>query len=516
MKAAMMRVLTIVRNFIYLTLFYIASAFGLYFFSSLVLSISSPDINIGRISTEFTSNALVGVVFPYSSAASGYFTAVLSDEKAPSIGAVIENPFLYVCIILLVSFGTDGALWAAIWLAVSIGVQIATHLERPAPRKVVKLLESRYFRSSPAAKIPIKPVESKSLRILARVGILLVLLASIAPGGLLVLVITISTLVAGGIAPTRESRELFGLEPTLVASLVAYLIWVLPVAFSTWVVVPPLLYSYRVMARLGKAANPQFADDGKRAMYLRRFDRDRQKQPYVPHDFAGQMLSVIPGLRSIVTFAYQIRLEDSIVHALGESARLIALGDPHERLPMLGAHRVYVGAEDWKDTVRQLTSAADIVILIVDFSTAVEWEIEMVISSDALPRTVLVLPQPKRAKDWYNHWTSLSQKGLRLPEVNDTTAVVVFTSEGEPVRIDAIGHWRYWADATGASLVEGLSASGKSDAVQVNFGPWVRGSTIFRYATIIVGVGLILGYLIPMIGLDVMQYFDVFGLLLNH
>jgi hypothetical protein len=512
--SAKMRIPVIFRNFACLALFYIISGVILYAISSLYLSLSSSiigyQINIGRISTEFTSNLLTGAVIPYSSVASGYFTAILSGEKKLSVGAVLENPYLYACIILVSLFGTDVALYV-ILLPISVLVQITTNLERPVPIDVVRSLDSRYSRPDPSAKIATKPEQAKSFKILARLGLWLIVGVSIAPLTAIFTVFMISTLIAGVIQPNRENIELYGLGTTLTRSFLSQLIMILPVALCGWVVVPPLLYAYRLVARIGKAVDPQPPDDGTRALYLRRFDRDRQKLAYAPRSFGGQMLSSIPGLRSMVTYAYKIRLEDSIINALAGSARLIAIGDPHEGLPMLGAYRIYVGAEDWKDNVRQLTRAADIVILIIDFSTAVEWEIEMVMSSSALPRTALVLPEPKRGKDWYQHWTALRQKGFRLPEVNDKTAVVVFTREGEPVRIDAIGHWRYWADATSASLVEGLSNPWQSNTVELDFGPWVRGSTIMRLATVILSVAFIVGYLIPMIGVDVMQYFDVIG-----
>jgi hypothetical protein len=204
-------------------------------------------------------------------------------------------------------------------------------------------------------------------------------------------------------------------------------------------------------------------------------------------------------------------LEDSIIGTLAGSVQLITVGDPKEVLPSLGATRVYIRDEDWRGEVRDLTKAADIIFLVVDFSDAIDWEIELLVSMEVRSRAVLIMPEPKRGKDWFDHWSTLRQKGLPLPAVTDKTAAVLFTSAGTPVCVDAIGHWKYWQDAVSGSLVRGLSYGGSGDeTLEVNFGPRFRGSSIMKTATVAVIAPFFL-QVIGVIGIDVFEHFRVLG-----
>jgi hypothetical protein len=502
-----MRFKSIAGNILILGMFYFFVSVALYGLSKFFLR--NMPLNTDMLSTEFLSNVLMGTVIPYSSLVSGFFVASISEDRKPTIGQIMENPFIYFSIWFIYLAGPSIVVYIFILLVASLLVQILTNFERPRPLSSVAngSVDARYVRSDFAATLAIHQSKPNPLKPLVRLGLWLVVLLSAAPVGILALVITISAIIAGLIYPTRESVEIFGHGPTFIAGILSYITFFLPIMVSSWLLLPPVIYAYRLVARVGKAVDPDLRNDTRKAIYLRRFERDRLRRSYTPQTLWFHVLNSIPGLQPFVVYANRLRLEDSIVRALADAAQLIAVGDPTEALPLLGASRIYVRSEDWRTTVVELTRAADIVILVADFSAAIDWEMEVATSGDDRTRAVLVLPEPKRGREWYQHWAALQQKGFCLPNVTDKTAVVVFDSAGNPLRVDVSGHWNYWQDAVSASLVQGLSEAGQSRVIEVEFGPRIRGSSIVKLATVGVTIGLLLGYILPMVGFDLMQFF---------
>ncbi|MBY5904171.1 hypothetical protein HFO88_28105 [Rhizobium leguminosarum] len=343
-----------------------------------------------------------------------------------------------------------------------------------------------------------------SLKFAVRFGLFVIVAICAAPISVLVLIITASTMIYGLILPSREFIDFWGIA-------ISWSMLVLPPLIASWALLPPVLYAFRLATRAVRATDPRISDVGKTAIYLRRFDRDTHRSAYLPSNFWVQVLRTFPGLQSIIAYTTRLRLEDSIVDALAGSVQLITVGNPKELLPSLGATRVYIRDENWKDKVHELIRAADIVILVVDFSDAIDWEIELLVSIEVRSRAVLILPQPKSGRVRYNHWAALQKKGLFLPPVNDKTAVVIFTDGGAPVCKDAIGHWKYWQDAVSASLVQGLSYAGVGKkTIELNFGPRFRGSSIMKAATAVVILSFFL-QIIAMFGVDVLEYLHVLG-----
>ncbi len=74
---------------------------------------------------------------------------------------------------------------------------------------------------------------------------------------------------------------------------------------------------------------------------------------------------------------------------------VVAIGRPGEATPPFGAWRTYVDntdAERWKIEVAELTSRASAVILVVDDTVGVSWEIEHLASGGHIPKTIFLAP----------------------------------------------------------------------------------------------------------------------------
>jgi len=107
----------------------------------------------------------------------------------------------------------------------------------------------------------------------------------------------------------------------------------------------------------------------------------------------------------------QPSFEESLMFALSFIGPVVAVGKPGEKLPPLGAARLYFDAEDWQAHVERLIQQARAVVLVLFSPGSLEvhgqgeglkWEIEQAISQTNLekilvvsPATISLLPQGK-------------------------------------------------------------------------------------------------------------------------
>ena len=77
----------------------------------------------------------------------------------------------------------------------------------------------------------------------------------------------------------------------------------------------------------------------------------------------------------------------------------VAVGDPTEELPLLGAARVYAADEEWQMTVDELTARAGVVLLQTGESEGLAWEVDHVVGLGAPERVILALPLAGKRKE---------------------------------------------------------------------------------------------------------------------
>jgi hypothetical protein len=111
--------------------------------------------------------------------------------------------------------------------------------------------------------------------------------------------------------------------------------------------------------------------------------------------------------------------EEQLVQALDEIGRVVAIGKPGERLPRLGAQRIYVDDEHWQQQIRSwFTRAALVVIQVPSKATAgVTWEIDHGLSVVALDRLVFLVSRNAESFDWLNQ--KLRDHGLTVKRVTN-------------------------------------------------------------------------------------------------
>jgi hypothetical protein len=134
--------------------------------------------------------------------------------------------------------------------------------------------------------------------------------------------------------------------------------------------------------RVGGAERAVAADARAPIVYLRPFGADSAQ-------IANRMSSRVRiSPRASVEKTYEERL----ARALRKIGPFIAVGDPAERLPLLGAARLYAADEDWQATVGELIGRAGVVLLHAGQGGGFTWEVGHVIEHGVPERTILSLP----------------------------------------------------------------------------------------------------------------------------
>ena len=158
-----------------------------------------------------------------------------------------------------------------------------------------------------------------------------------------------------------------------------------------------MLFAYlRVRRRRlrSQGAEDVLADDRRPpVVWLRPFELDGDKlRMYLRWSWrsGGAYLSPERGLN------YGMRsptYEEHLIRGLADVAPVVALGDPLETLPRLGAARLYADDASWQPTVAGLLEHDGTIILHIGDSPRLLWEARQVVALDQPERLILSLPR---------------------------------------------------------------------------------------------------------------------------
>ncbi|MFD5826362.1 hypothetical protein [Lentzea sp. NPDC060358] len=163
-------------------------------------------------------------------------------------------------------------------------------------------------------------------------------------------------------------------------------------------------------------------------LYLRGFDDDRGAA--VVDDLLGALPS---GLLTIHS------REEQLVSALGAFGPVVAVGQPGERLPHLGAARFYLPGDDWQDGVLALMGMSQLIVLRLGEGEGLWWEVEQARATQ--PPGKLVLLVPGQHDGLTDRLDALLPSPTGLADVRTeqwTSAVVVFDKGWRP-RVRRVG-----------------------------------------------------------------------------
>ena len=174
----------------------------------------------------------------------------------------------------------------------------------------------------------------------------------------------------------------------------------------------------------GRRARPYFAwqelqlmrrDPRRVILYLRPFSTDSQTLPSsFTVDYGRKPESYV------WNFWQRWSIEDELAGRLRRIGPLIAIGQPGEVLPSVGACRVYVTDENWKKVVTMLLPMVSMVFLRVSNTSGVDWELEEVIRNGTVPYGLILVDQfgqPLSKSDYHSLRCRLVWRaGIALPE----------------------------------------------------------------------------------------------------
>jgi hypothetical protein len=86
------------------------------------------------------------------------------------------------------------------------------------------------------------------------------------------------------------------------------------------------------------------------------------------------------------------RTEENLCRALRRLGPVVAIGRPGERLPEVGAARLYVSDRTWQDAVRYFMDRAGAVVVVVGRSSGVMWETRTTLERVRLDRVLFFFP----------------------------------------------------------------------------------------------------------------------------
>jgi hypothetical protein len=186
-------------------------------------------------------------------------------------------------------------------------------------------------------------------------------------------------------------------------------------------------------------------------IYLRSFKDDRVTAAanFKQHFPLWRLLHPIKLWGSVLNFFDNRTEEEMLAKVLSQVGPVVGIGRPGEKLPQLGAARVYVGDDEWQKTVRDFLSQAGLVVLRLGKTPGFFWEVEQSAGRMDPARLILLVPLSSRKyRDFCDRAAPHFSKGLpayncsrfrRIFGANllgDLKAMIYFEPDWTPVFVD--------------------------------------------------------------------------------
>jgi hypothetical protein len=130
-------------------------------------------------------------------------------------------------------------------------------------------------------------------------------------------------------------------------------------------------------------------------LYLRPFKADKLSFKTLQSKSNRSIAASIGGLMYFVLRIFGLgkakRGEELVVDVLDGFGPVVAIGRPGERIPPVGAARVYVG-DEWRDVVRDYMARSQLILMFAGTTPNFAWEIGEVFRTAPFVPTVMLLP----------------------------------------------------------------------------------------------------------------------------
>jgi len=124
-------------------------------------------------------------------------------------------------------------------------------------------------------------------------------------------------------------------------------------------------------------------DDRPPVIFLRSFDQDAERLAVNGRDPLARWPAGVGRARTF---------DEMLLEHASPYGPVIAIGDPRDPIPPLGAARIFVAEEgrDWQGVVRQLADAARLIVICPNTSAGVRWELDLVAQPALRAKTVFL------------------------------------------------------------------------------------------------------------------------------
>lgn len=142
----------------------------------------------------------------------------------------------------------------------------------------------------------------------------------------------------------------------------------------------------------------------------------------------------ISGFQALIT-TYEERLSK----ALRPLGPFIAIGRPKERIPELGAAKMYLNDESWQNDVGTLAENAALIVLHLGVSEGILWELQTVLTFVKPQQIILSLPMNRRGTaldvETYNEVCEMISTILSLPSPDNVgkARFICFDNDWNPI-----------------------------------------------------------------------------------
>ena len=146
--------------------------------------------------------------------------------------------------------------------------------------------------------------------------------------------------------------------------------------------------------------------------------------------------------RKKVSFSDIRSEEEMVVEMMSDIAPVYAIGDPKDKKMPLGASRIYVDDEHWKDVVTQMMQRAEVVVLRLGATDSFWWEVETALESIPLGKLLFVIPRNKSFDNVAMLYKIMFEHNIDIKDLNITiekkrqgsiSSFVFFDNENTPV-----------------------------------------------------------------------------------
>jgi len=131
----------------------------------------------------------------------------------------------------------------------------------------------------------------------------------------------------------------------------------------------------------------QRRDSRSPVVYLRSFPHDE-----VTAKLTGAPLGAYGAIGSAASMFLGATEEEQLAKVMNEIGPFVAVGRPGERLPQIGAARIYVSDEEWQEVVGDLVDRARLVVFRAGDTEGFWWEVDRCSRSVAPERLLFLLP----------------------------------------------------------------------------------------------------------------------------